>query len=166
MKSIPEGYHTITPTLLFKDGRKALEFYKQAFGAVETFVMPGPGGKGIMHASLKIGNSNLMLADERPEGPRSVETLGGSPVTFYLYVENSEAAFKKAVSGVAAVLQPMQDAFWGDRIGTVKDPFGHSWTFATHTKDLSKDDIAKGAEEAMSALSGQRPARRRDDSRG
>ena len=153
MKSIPEGYHTITPTITFKDGRKALEFYKQAFGAVETFVMPGPGGNGVMHASLKIGNSNIMLADERPGGEmRSAESLGGSPVAFYLYVENSEAAFKKAVAGGASVLQPLQDAFWGDRIGTVKDPFGHSWTFATHTKDLSKDEIAKGAEEAMSHL--------------
>ena len=82
---------------------------------------------------------------------------------FYLYVENSEAAFKKAVAAGAAVLQPMQDAFWGDRMGTVKDPFGFSWTFATHTKDISKDEIAKAAEEAMSAASGQRPARRRDD---
>jgi len=150
MKSIPEGYHTVTPNITFKDARKALDFYKTAFGAVETFVMPGRGGQGIMHASLKIGNSNVMLADERPgAGPRSAESLGGSPVAFYLYVENSEAAFKKAVSGGASVVLPMQDAFWGDRIGTVKDPFGLTWTFATHTKDLSKDEVAKGAEEAM-----------------
>lgn len=152
MKSIPEGYHTVTPTFVFKDGRKALEFYKQAFGAVETFVMPGPGGQGILHASLKIGNSNIMLGDERPGGPRSAESMGGSPVAFYLYVENSESAFKKAVAAGATVVQPMQDAFWGDRLGTVKDPFGHSWTFATHTKDLSKDEIARGAEAAMSHL--------------
>ncbi|HXT01282.1 MAG TPA: VOC family protein [Elusimicrobiota bacterium] len=150
MKSIPEGYHTVTPNLTFKDARKALDFYKNAFGAVETFVMPGPGGKGVMHASVKIGNSNVMLGDERPgSGVRSAESLGGSPIAFYLYVENSEAAFKKAVSGGATVVMPMQDAFWGDRIGTVKDPFGLSWTFATHTKELSKDEIAKGAEEAM-----------------
>ena len=116
-----------------------------------------------MHAALKIGNSNMMLSEERPDGPRSAETLGGSPVTFYLYVENSEAAFKKAVEAGASVIQPMQDAFWGDRMGTVKDPFGHSWTFATHTKDISKDEIAKCAEEAMSALAGNRPARRRGD---
>ena len=149
MKSIPEGYHTVTPNLTFKDARKALEFYKNAFGAVETFVMLGPGGKGLMHASVKIGNSNVMLGDERPgAGARGVESTG-SPVAFYVYVENSEAAFKKAVSSGAAVVLPMQDSYWGDRIGTVKDPFGFSWTFATHTKDISKDEIAKAAEEAM-----------------
>lgn len=153
MKSIPEGYHTITPTLTFKDARKALEFYKKAFGAVETFVMPGPGGKGVMHASLKIGNSNIMMSDECRESPnRGVETMGGAPVSFYLYVENSEAAFKKAVDGGAKAVQPMQDAFWGDRLGTIKDPFGLLWTFATHTKDLSQEQIAKGAEEAMSHM--------------
>jgi PhnB protein len=153
MKSIPEGYHTITPTMTFKDARRALEFYKSAFGAVETFVMPGPGGKGIMHASVKIGNSNIMLGEERPgTGMRSAESMGGSPVAFYLYVENSEAAFDKAVAAGASVVQPMQDAFWGDRLGTVKDPFGHTWTFATHTRDISKEEIAKSAEEAMSHL--------------
>lgn len=151
MKSIPEGYHTLTPAFTFKDSRKALEFYKNAFGAVETFVMPGPGGKGVMHASMKIGNSNIMMSDESREMPtRSAETLGGSPIAFYVYVENSEIAFKKAVAGGATMLQPLMDAFWGDRIGTVTDPFGYSWTFATHTKDLTPEQIAKGAEEAMS----------------
>jgi PhnB protein len=154
MKSIPEGYHTITPTLTFKDTRKALDFYKKAFGAVETFVMPGPDGKGVMHASIKIGNSSLMMGDECREAPnRSAEALGGSPVTFYVYVEDSDASFKKAAAAGASVLQPMQDSFWGDRMGTVKDPFGHSWTFATHTKDFTPDQIAKGAEAAMSHLS-------------
>lgn len=155
MKSIPEGYHTITPTLVFKDTRKALEFYKKAFGAVESEVMPGPGGKGVMHATMKVGNSNFMMSDENREMPsRSAETMGGSPVAFYLYVENSEAAFKKAVSAGAAQQMPVQDSFWGDRIGSVKDPFGYQWTFATHTRDLTPEQIAKGAEEAMSHQAG------------
>ncbi|HEX4048981.1 MAG TPA: VOC family protein [Elusimicrobiota bacterium] len=157
MKSIPEGYHTLTPTLVFKDSRKALDFYKKAFGAVETEVMPGPGGKGVMHATMKIGNSNLMMSDESREMPgRSAETLGGSPVAFYLYVENSDAAFKKAVSAGAVQQMPLQDAFWGDRVGTVKDPFGYQWTFATHTRDLTREQIAKGAEEAMAHQAGKK----------
>lgn len=157
MKSIPEGYHTVTPVFVFKDSRKAIEFYKKAFGAVETFVIPGPGGKGVMHASMKIGNSNVMMSDEiRNQPSRSAETLGGAPVSFYLYVENAEAAFKKAVAGGAAEQQPLQDSFWGDRIGTVKDPFGYSWTFATHTKDMAPEQIAKAAEEAMAQHAGKK----------
>ena len=157
MKSIPEGYHTVTPTFTFKDSRKAIEFYKKALGAVETFVMPGPGGRGVMHASIKIGNSNIMMADESREMPcRSAETLGGSPISFYLYVENADLSFKKAVSAGASATQPLQDSFWGDRIGTVKDPFGYSWTFATHTKDLTPEQIKKGAEEAMSHQAGKK----------
>ena len=157
MKSIPEGYHTVTPTFVFKDSRKALEFYKKAFGAVETFVMPGPGGKRVLHASMKIGNSNIMMSDENREMPcRSAETLGGSPISFYLYVEDADAAFKKAAAAGAVVQTPLQDSFWGDRIGSVKDPFGYSWTFATHTKDLTPEQIAKGAEEAMAQQSGKK----------
>ena len=157
MKSIPEGYHTVTPVFVFKDSRKAIEFYKKAFDAVETFVMPGPGGQGVMHASMKIGNSNIMLGDEnRERACRSAETLGGSPVSFYLYVENADAAFKKAVTAGSAVQMPLQDSFWGDRVGAVKDPFGYSWTFATHTRDLTPEQIKKGAEEAMSQPSGKK----------
>ena len=157
MKLIPEGYHTVTPTFTFKDSRKAIEFYKTALGAVETFVMPGPGGKGVMHASMKIGNSNIMMGDEnREKDCRSAESLGGSPVSFYLYVENADLAFKKAVAAGAVVQMPLQDSFWGDRTGAVKDPFGYSWTFATHTKDLTPEQIAKGAEEAMSHQAGKK----------
>jgi uncharacterized glyoxalase superfamily protein PhnB len=157
MKPIPEGYHTVTPTLVFKDSRKALEFYKKAFGAVETFVMPGPGGKGVLHAALKIGNSNIMLGDENPAKPfRSAETMGGSPVSFYLYVENADAAFKKAAAAGASVQMPLQDAYWGDRVGSVKDPFGYTWTVATHVKDLTPEQVKKGAEEAMSQPSGRK----------
>ena len=157
MKSIPEGYHTVTPVFVFKDSRKALEFYKKAFGAVETFVMPGPGGKGVIHASMKIGNSNVMMSDEiRSRTQRGVEALGGYSVSFYLYVENADAAFKKAVAGGAAEQKPLQDSFWGDRIGTVKDPFGYSWTFATHTRDLTPEQIVKGAEDAMAQHAGEK----------
>jgi len=157
MKPIPEGYHTVTPTFVFKDVRKALEFYKKALGAVETFVLPGPGGKGIMAAAMKVGNSNIMLGEENRDMPsRSAETLGGSPISLYLYVENADAAFKKAVTAGAVVQTPLQDSFWGDRMGTVKDLFGYSWTFATHVKDLTPEQIKKGAEEAMSQASGKK----------
>jgi PhnB protein len=157
MKPIPEGYHTVTPTFVFKDSRKALEFYKKAFGAVETWAMPGPGGKGVMHAAMKIGNSNVMLSDENREKPyRSAETMGGSPIAFYVYVENADAAFKKAVAAGASAEMPLQDAFWGDRVGTVKDPFGYHWTFATRVKDLTPEQIKKGAEEAMSMSAGRK----------
>ena len=157
MKSIPEGYHTVTPSFVFKDARKALEFYKKALGAVETFVMPGPGGKGVMHALIKIGNSSIMMADEHREMPgRSAETLGGSSIGFYIYVENADAAFKKAVAAGATVQMPLQDSFWGDRVGSVKDPFGYSWMIATHTKDLTPEQIAKGAEESMSHQAGKK----------
>lgn len=150
-KPIPDGYHTLTPLLVFKDARKAIDFYKKAFGASERHVMPGPNGKGVMHAEIKIGNSIVMMGEENPSrGSKSAETLGACPVAFYVYVENVEAAFKQAVAAGATSQMPPQDMFWGDRMGTVKDPFGYNWSFATHKKDLTPEEMAKGAEAVYS----------------
>jgi len=152
-KAIPEGFHTITPMFMFKDARKAIEFYKRAFGAQERFAMPGPDGKGVMHAEVQIGNSIFMMGEENPQEPcKSAETIGGSPVSFYIYLENVDEAFRIAMEAGAQVRMPVQDMFWGDRIGTVQDPFGYSWTLATHTKDLTPQEIQAGAQAAFAEM--------------
>jgi PhnB protein len=157
-RPIPEGYHSVTPVFVFKDSRKAIDFYKRAFGAEERFVMPGPGGQGVMHAELKIGNSLIMLGDENPHQPcKSAETLGASPIAFYLYVDDVDAAFKQAVAAGSTAQMPVQDMFWGDRVGSVKDPFGYTWTLATHIKDLSPEEMARGAEAAMAQVGRKEP---------
>ena len=146
-KAIPEGYQSVTPFFMFKDAREAIEFYKKAFGATERFVMPGPDGKGVMHAELQIGDSIIMMGEENPNEPcKSAETIGGSPVSFYLYVENVDDAFRRALKAGSESRMPVEDMFWGDRVGTVQDPFGYSWSLATHTKDLTEEEIQKGAE--------------------
>jgi uncharacterized glyoxalase superfamily protein PhnB len=151
-KAIPEGYHTITPAIVHKDVRKAIEFYKKAFGAAERYVMPCPDGKGVMHAELKIGDSLIMLGEEGAHCPaKSAQTLGGSPIGLYLYVQDVDAAFRRAIGAGAVSRMPVQDMFWGDRTGSVTDPFGYSWTLATHIKDLSPEEIAEGAEEFFAA---------------
>jgi len=144
---IPEGYHTVTPYLIVKGAARAIEFYEKAFGAKEVLRMPGPGGKGIMHAEIKIGSSRLMLNDEIPAmGCKSVETFGGSPVSFYVYIENVDAAWKRAVDAGATVMMPLADMFWGDRVGVVVDPFGHKWTLAQHVSDPTPEEMKKGQE--------------------
>jgi uncharacterized glyoxalase superfamily protein PhnB len=146
-KATPEGYQSVTPLIVFKDARKAIEFYKRAFGAQELFAMPGSDGKGIMHAELLIGTSHIMMGDECPEQSiKSAESIGGSPVNFYIYHENVDAAFEKAVEAGAKVIMPVQEMFWGDRTGNVQDPFGYSWTLATHTRDLTPQEIQQGAQ--------------------
>jgi len=148
IKAIPEGYHTLTPAITVKDARKAIDFYKKALGADEKFVMPSLDGKGIMHAEILIGDSPFMLGEESPQcSSKSAETLGNSPVTFFLYVKDADASFQQAVAAGATVVMSVEDMFWGDRCGTVKDPFGYSWMIATHTRDLSKEEIAQGAAE-------------------
>lgn len=142
---IPEGYQTVTPSLTFKDCAKAIEFYKKAFGAEVRDFLPSPSGRGVMHATIKIGNSILMMGDEMP-GCGSAETLGGSPVSLYVYVPNADATFKQAIAAGATAVMPVADMFWGDRAGNLKDPFGYAWMVATHTRDLSEDEIKKGAE--------------------
>jgi uncharacterized glyoxalase superfamily protein PhnB len=138
---------------VLKDARKAVEFYKKALGAEELMVLPGPDGKGVMHAEIRIGNSIVMMGEECPGAPcKSAETMGGSPVSFYIYVESVDQAFKVAVAAGAEVEMPVQEMFWGDRMGSVRDPFGYSWSLATHTRDLTPEEISKGAQEAFAQM--------------
>ena len=133
---------------LFFNGRaeEAIEFYKKAFGAVEMHRMPGPGGK-LMHAAIRIGDSTIMLADEYQEwGSKSPKTLDGTPVTIHLYVENADAVYDQAIAAGATGTMAMADMFWGDRYGQVIDPFGHSWSIATHIKDMTPEEMAKAAQ--------------------
>ena len=145
VKPIPEGYHTATPYLIVKDAAHAIEFYKKAFGATELMRMPGPGGK-IGHAEIKIGDSPIMLADEVPGmGFRSPESLGGSPISILLYVEDVDVVFSEALAAGAKVQRPVADQFYGDRTGGVTDPFGHVWYIATHKEDVSPEEMKKRA---------------------
>jgi uncharacterized glyoxalase superfamily protein PhnB len=148
-KPIPNGYHSVTPSFTFKDSQKAIEFYTRAFGARVMEIFPNLDGKGIMHATMKIGDCIVMMGDERPAGencPQSAETMKGSPVSFFLYVPNVDSAFKQAVSAGCKETMPVMDMFWGDRCGSLKDPFGYTWMIATHQADLSKEETARGAE--------------------
>ena len=145
VRPVPEGYHTATPYLIVKDGAGAIEFYKKAFGATELMRMADSSGK-IGHAEIKIGDSVIMLADEVTEmGYRSPQSLGGSPVSILLYVEDVDALFSQAVATGAKVQRPVQDQFYGDRIGGVTDPFGHVWYIATHKEDVSPEEMQKRA---------------------
>jgi PhnB protein len=151
VKAVPDGYHTVTPYLVIRDAAKAIEFYKKAFDAKETFRMPGPGGK-IMHAELEIGDSKVMLGEEMPEhGAKSPQALGGSPVNVFLYVEDADKVFQQAVAAGARVTMPLADQFWGDRYGKLADPFGHQWSVATHKEDVAPEEMAKRAAKAMGA---------------
>ena len=124
-KPIPDGFTTVTPSLVMKDCNKAIEFYKKALGAQELMRMPGPDGK-IMHAEIRIGDSSIMLGDEMPEhGGKGPKSYGGTPVSFFVYGENVDAAWKRAIDAGAKQIMPLEDQFWGDRTGCVEDPFGH-----------------------------------------
>ena len=150
---IPRGYHSITPYLIVKGGNAAVEFYKKAFGAEEHAHMKTPDGK-TAHAELRIGDSIFMLSDEFPEMKSlSPNSIGGSAVSLYVYVEDVDTTFEKAVSAGAKVLDPVIDQFWGDRHGRIEDPFGHQWNIATHIKDLSEEEMKKAAEQAFSRMS-------------
>ena len=145
VKPIPEGYHTATPYLIVGGAAGAIEFYKKAFGARELFRMTKPDGR-IGHAEIKIGDSPIMLADEVPEiGYHSPQSLGSSPVSILLYVEDVDAVFSQAVAAGAKVQRPVQDQFYGDRTGGVEDPFGHVWYIATHKEDVSPEELKKRA---------------------
>lgn len=150
VKARPDGYHSVTPYLIVANGAAAIEFYKQAFDAVELMRMDGPDGC-IMHAEVRIGDSPVMLAGEFPDmqcfGP---EKYGGSPVSLMIYVEDVDAQFSQALAAGATELRPVKDQFYGDRSGTLKDPFGHTWTLSTHKEDLSEDQI----KERMATMEG------------
>jgi PhnB protein len=146
----PQGYHTVTPSLVVRDGAKALEFYRRAFGVEEKARMLGPDG-GIMHAEFRFGDSIIMLNDEMPDmGARSPTAYGGTPVKFYVYVENVDAAWKRALDAGAKQVVPIQDMFWGDRLGCLEDPFGHAWNLAQHVADPTPEEMKRGQEEFLS----------------
>jgi PhnB protein len=151
-KAIPQGYHTVTPSIVVAGAAKAIDFYKKAFGAEEIMRFPGPDGS-IMHAEIRIGDSVVMLGDEMPEqGGRSPKSYGGTPVSFFIYRENVDAAWKQAVAAGAKEKMPLQDMFWGDRTGCLVDPFGHQWWLAQHIQDLTPQEIQKNAEAFFSQM--------------
>ncbi len=153
IKKIPEGYHSITPVLIVKDGNAAIEFYKNGFDVEERSRMKSPDGR-VAHAELKLGDSIFMLSDEYQEMKcHSPNSIGGSPVSMYVYVEDVDELFNKAVSAGAKVLDPVNDQFWGDRHGLLEDPFGHLWSIATHKKDLSEEEMKRAAAAAFSQMS-------------
>ncbi len=154
VQAIPPGYHSVTPYLVVRDGVRAIDFYKKSFGASELSRMGTPDGK-IAHAELKIGDSMIMLSDEMMEY-KSPQSLGGSPVSIFLYVEDVDSVFNKAVQAGAKGDTPPADMFWGDRYGKLTDPFGHSWGIATHIEDVAPAEMEKRAKEAMAQMS--RPA--------
>lgn len=150
-KPIPDGYTSITTHLIAKGAGQAIDFYKKAFGAEELMRIPGPDGKSVMHGEIKIGNSILMIADEFPDyGCVGPKTLGGSPVTIHLYVNDVDASYKRAVDAGATATMPVTDMFWGDRYGKVTDPFGHHWSIATHKEDVAPEECAKRMAAAFS----------------
>jgi PhnB protein len=149
VKPIPDGYHTVTPYLIVSGAARALDYYKKAFSATELYRMDAPGGK-VGHAEIQIGDSRIMLADEHPEmGFRGPQPGGNSPVNILLYVQDCDAVFNRAVAAGGRVLKPMADQFYGDRSGTLADPFGHTWTIATHKEDLTPEEIGRRAQAAM-----------------
>ena len=147
-KPIPDGYSTITASLIVKDAVNAIEFYKKAFEAQELYRFLGPDGKTIMHTELKIGSSRIMLSEEAPQmNCRSPQSLGGTGIHIYMYVDDADTTFNKAVAAGAKPTMPIVDMFWGDRFGTIEDPFGHVWGIATHKKDMSTEEINKAGQE-------------------
>lgn len=150
-KPIPDGYHSVTPYLVLKNAAAAIEFYKKAFNATELMRMEGPGGT-VSHAEIKIGNSPIMLADEHPNmGFVGPETLGGSPVSLLVYVDDVDQIYAQAIAGGGKEMRPVQDQFYGDRMGTLQDPFGHVWNVATHIEDVSPEEMQKRMEQMSQA---------------
>ncbi|HVH85615.1 MAG TPA: VOC family protein [Terriglobales bacterium] len=151
VKPVPDGYNTVTPYLTVRGAAAAIDFYKRAFGATELFRMPGPDGK-IMHAEILIGDSHVMLADESARAEaKAPETLKGTSASIFLYFEDVDASFKRAVDAGATTTQPLQNMFWGDRFGKLTDPFGHKWMLASHVEDVSPAEM----EERMAAAVAQ-----------
>jgi PhnB protein len=150
---IPEGYHSLTPYLAVEDASRAIDFYKEAFGAEEVLRMPGPDGK-VAHAELQVGDSKLMLSDPFPQSNvRPPSERGGPTGSVFMYVDDVDATFEQAQGAGATVVSPLEDMFWGDRFGTLADPFGHVWSLATHKEDLTEEEIAERSKTAMSEMS-------------
>jgi PhnB protein len=154
VKPIPDGYHSVTPYLILDDAARALEFYKKGLGAVELMRFPAPGGK-IGHAEIKIGDSPVMLADENAEmNAKSPHTIGGSPISLMIYVEDVDARVAQAVAAGAKITRPVANQFYGDRTGGVDDPYGYHWYLATHIEDVPPDELEKCAAKAMGGAGG------------
>jgi PhnB protein len=150
VKPIPDGYHSVTPYLFIKGAADAIDYYTKVFGAKERMRMPGPNGR-VIHAELQIGDSVIMLADENLEiGAKSPKTLGGASSSLHIYLENVDKIAEKAVSSGAKLVRPIKDEFYGDRAGTIVDPFGHMWSIATHVEDVSPEEMKKRMSKAMS----------------
>lgn len=156
-KSVPQGFHTVTPGFAVKDAARAIEFYKQAFGAEEVNRMTTPDGK-VMHAEIRIGDSIIMLGEEFPGagGNPSPQTVGNTTVTLHIYTPDVDAAFDRAVKAGAKVAMPVSDMFWGDRYGRLTDPFGHSWSLATHKEDVSAEEAERRGNEMFKQMHAQK----------
>jgi PhnB protein len=161
-RAVPEGHHTVTPHLVLDNAARAIDWYKKALGAEEVSRAPGPDGK-IMHAEIRIGDSLIMLNDEMG-GAKSAKALGGSPASLWLYVEDCDALFNRAVSAGGQVspgpMGQMQDQFWGDRAGTFSDPHGYTWTIATHKEDVTPEEMKRRMDEFLKSAAGRQPAHR------
>lgn len=161
VKAVPQGYHTITPSLVIHNAKKAIQFYKKVFNAKLNFFQEWPDGK-VMHAEMAIGDSIFMIADDCGESHTGHETkcvrspsdLRGTTISLYLYVNNADAIFRKALKNKAKVVMPMEDMFWGDRMGTFKDPFGHFWSIATHVKNVLPKEMKKNMKDFVSKVYG------------
>jgi PhnB protein len=153
VKPIPDGYHNLTPYLIVDGAAKAIDFYKKVFGATEKMRMPAPGGK-VGHAELTLGDSMIMLADEHPEmDHRGPHAYKGAAVSLMVYVQDVDATVKTALASGAKVIRPVENQFYGDRMGTIEDPFGHQWYVATHVEDVPQEELAKRAAAAMAKKS-------------
>jgi PhnB protein len=151
-KPIPEGYQSVVPYLSVDDAKKAIEFYKRAFGATERGIMPGPNDT-IAHAEVQIGDSVIMLSDPFPHATaRPPKELGGTTTGLFLYVEDVDEAIQQAADAGATITMPAEDQFWGDRFGVIQDPFGHQWQLATHIEDISQEEMARRGQEALAAM--------------
>ena len=154
---MPKGYHTVTPAIIVHDAPAALEFYAKGLGAKERSRAIGPGGK-IWHSEIEVGDSVVMVSDEFPEmGGKSAKTIGDAPGGLWVYVENVDAAHDRAVGAGATSIRPPEDQFWGDRMAIIEDPFGHTWTFAAHTEDVSEAEMEKRRLAMMAQMGGQHP---------
>ena len=152
VQPVPEGYHTVIPYLAVDNAAEAIDFYRRAFGAKERVRMPGPGDT-VMHAELEIGDSHVMLSDPFPQASTTPpKELGGTSASVFMYVEDIDSVYKQAVDAGATSLMEPDDMFWGDRFGSVQDPFGHSWTIATHIEDLEPEEMQRRSEEFMAQM--------------
>ncbi|MGH9714829.1 MAG: VOC family protein [Candidatus Acidiferrales bacterium] len=153
VKAIPAGYHSITPSLTCKDAPRAIEFYKKAFGGMELMRSTTPDGSKITHAEIKIGDSMIFVNDEM--GPQTAGAPGAQKISLFLYVEDADATFNRAVEAGSKVSMPLENQFWGDRFGNLIDPFGHSWGIATHVEDLTREEIGRRAAAFFAKVAGK-----------